>query len=80
MSLQTETGNIPALTLYTAVGFELVTGLELLNLVLDPDDQDLRYWPETAKGSSSALLITPTVARLTGRPARTLARWSPRSC
>ena len=37
VSLQTETGNVPALALYTAAGFELVTGLELLNLALRPD-------------------------------------------
>ncbi|MGC4878597.1 GNAT family N-acetyltransferase [Micromonospora sp. DT43] len=40
VSLQTETDNIPALTLYTEVGFQPVTGLELLNLTLDPTDQE----------------------------------------
>jgi ribosomal protein S18 acetylase RimI-like enzyme len=40
VSLQTETDNIPALTLYTNIGFEPVTGLELLNLTLDPTHQD----------------------------------------
>lgn len=37
LSLQTETDNVPALTLYTAVGFQPVTGLERLNLNLAPD-------------------------------------------
>jgi ribosomal protein S18 acetylase RimI-like enzyme len=36
VSLQTETGNLPALTLYTGIGFRPVTGLSLLNLSLDP--------------------------------------------
>ncbi|MFD4206972.1 GNAT family N-acetyltransferase [Micromonospora tulbaghiae] len=40
VSLQTETDNIPALTLYTAIGFQPVTGLELLNLTFDPTHQD----------------------------------------
>lgn len=40
VSLQTETDNIPALTLYTEIGFQPVTGLELLNLTLDPTHQD----------------------------------------
>ncbi|MET7945582.1 GNAT family N-acetyltransferase [Micromonospora sp. NPDC005324] len=39
VSLQTETDNIPALTLYSEVGFQPVTGLELLNLTLDPTHQ-----------------------------------------
>ncbi|MFC0004339.1 GNAT family N-acetyltransferase [Micromonospora siamensis] len=34
VSLQTETDNGPALSLYTGLGFEPVTGLELLNLTL----------------------------------------------
>lgn len=42
VSLQTETDNIPALTLYTNIGFQPVTGLELLNLTLDPTHQDPR--------------------------------------
>ena len=40
VSLQTETDNIPALTLYTDVGFQPVTGLALLSLDLDPTVQD----------------------------------------
>lgn len=40
MSLQTETDNIPALALYTEIGFQPVTGLELLNLTFDPTLQD----------------------------------------
>ncbi|WP_175441529.1 GNAT family N-acetyltransferase [Micromonospora humi] len=36
VSLQTETDNVPALTLYTDIGFQPVTGLELLNLTVDP--------------------------------------------
>ncbi|MFD6713613.1 GNAT family N-acetyltransferase [Micromonospora chalcea] len=45
VSLQTETDNIPALTLYTDIGFQPVTGLELLNLTLvsirqDPGDTE----------------------------------------
>ncbi|WBB70965.1 GNAT family N-acetyltransferase [Micromonospora sp. WMMD812] len=40
VSLQTETDNIPALTLYTDIGFRPVTGLELLNLTFDPTGQD----------------------------------------
>lgn len=40
VSLQTETDNIAALTLYTDIGFQPVTGLELLNLTLDPTRQD----------------------------------------
>jgi GNAT superfamily N-acetyltransferase len=42
VSVQTETGNIPALTLYTDAGFRPVTGLELLNLSLNPAPQDPR--------------------------------------
>ncbi|WP_250007439.1 GNAT family N-acetyltransferase [Actinoplanes sp. M2I2] len=34
VSLQTETGNAPALALYAAAGFRPVTGLEMLNLPL----------------------------------------------
>ncbi|GIE28467.1 hypothetical protein Ait01nite_015120 [Actinoplanes italicus] len=33
VSLQTETGNAAALELYTSMGFQRVTGLELLNLI-----------------------------------------------
>jgi ribosomal protein S18 acetylase RimI-like enzyme len=40
VSLQTETDNVPALTLYTEAGFRPVTGLELLTLTLDPIHQD----------------------------------------
>ncbi|MEU1968405.1 GNAT family N-acetyltransferase [Micromonospora sediminicola] len=40
LSLQTETDNVPALTLYTRAGFRPVTGLELLNLRLDPRPED----------------------------------------
>ncbi|WP_422741688.1 GNAT family N-acetyltransferase [Micromonospora sp. WMMD754] len=40
LSLQTETDNVPALTLYTRAGFRPVTGLELLNLRLDPTPED----------------------------------------
>jgi ribosomal protein S18 acetylase RimI-like enzyme len=36
VSLQTEAGNTPALRLYTAAGFQPVSGLELLNLALTP--------------------------------------------
>jgi ribosomal protein S18 acetylase RimI-like enzyme len=36
VSLQTEAGNTPALRLYTAAGFQLVSGLELFNLTLTP--------------------------------------------
>jgi GNAT superfamily N-acetyltransferase len=39
VSLQTETDNLPALALYTGLGFQPVTGLRLLNLNLTPDDQ-----------------------------------------
>ncbi|WP_187398893.1 N-acetyltransferase [Micromonospora sp. WP24] len=42
VSLQTETDNISALELYTAIGFKPVAGLELLNLTLDPLTQDLQ--------------------------------------
>jgi ribosomal protein S18 acetylase RimI-like enzyme len=38
VSLQTESDNIPARTLYMAAGFQPVTGLELLNLTLIPAD------------------------------------------
>ncbi|WP_431879218.1 GNAT family N-acetyltransferase [Micromonospora marina] len=40
VSLQTETDNIPALALYNEIGFQPVTGLELLNLTFDPTLQD----------------------------------------
>lgn len=40
VSLHTETDNIPALKLYNDIGFQPVTGLELLNLTLDPTFQD----------------------------------------
>jgi ribosomal protein S18 acetylase RimI-like enzyme len=36
VSLQTEADNTPALRLYTAAGFEPVSGLELLSLTLTP--------------------------------------------
>jgi ribosomal protein S18 acetylase RimI-like enzyme len=36
VSLQTEAGNTPALTLYMAAGFQPVEGLTLLNLTLTP--------------------------------------------
>jgi ribosomal protein S18 acetylase RimI-like enzyme len=39
VSLQTETDNTPALTLYAAAGFQPVTGLELLSLTLIPVDR-----------------------------------------
>jgi ribosomal protein S18 acetylase RimI-like enzyme len=39
VSLQTETSNTPALTLYTAADFQPVTGLELLNINLARDRQ-----------------------------------------
>jgi GNAT superfamily N-acetyltransferase len=42
VSVQTETGNTPALTLYTAVGFQPVTGLELLTINLARDRQEPR--------------------------------------
>jgi ribosomal protein S18 acetylase RimI-like enzyme len=38
VSLQTEAGNTPALSLYTAAGFQAVDGLTLLNLTLADDD------------------------------------------
>ncbi|MEV4823919.1 GNAT family N-acetyltransferase [Micromonospora sp. NPDC049274] len=41
VSLQTETDNVPALTLYTDIGFQPVTGLELLSLTLGPTRPDL---------------------------------------
>jgi hypothetical protein len=37
VSVQTETDNAPALAMYTAAGFQLVNGLELLNLTLVPE-------------------------------------------
>ncbi|WP_433287936.1 GNAT family N-acetyltransferase [Micromonospora sp. CA-244673] len=37
VSLQTEVDNVAARTLYTVVGFQPVTGLDLLNLTLDPE-------------------------------------------
>ncbi|MEU4623504.1 GNAT family N-acetyltransferase [Actinoplanes sp. NPDC023801] len=40
VSLQTDTGNVPALTLYAKAGFQRVTGLEILNLRLDPARPD----------------------------------------
>ncbi|WP_433651425.1 GNAT family N-acetyltransferase [Micromonospora zamorensis] len=40
VSLQTETDNAPALRLYSEVGFQPVTGLELLNRSFDPTGQD----------------------------------------
>lgn len=40
VSLQTETDNVSALKLYTDIGFQTVTGLEQLNLTLDPAFQD----------------------------------------
>ena len=38
VSLQTEAGNIPALRLYAAAGFQAVDDLKLLNLTLAQDD------------------------------------------
>lgn len=38
VSLQTETGNAPALALYTTVGFQPVRGLQLLSLTATPED------------------------------------------
>lgn len=40
VSLQTESDNVPALTLYAAAGFRPVAGLDLLNLALRPNDRD----------------------------------------
>ena len=40
VSLQTETDNTAALTLYRAAGFRSVQGLEVLNLDLAADDDD----------------------------------------
>jgi GNAT superfamily N-acetyltransferase len=46
VSLQTEAENTAALSLYTAAGFQRISGLELLNLTLTPgshhDSQDAR--------------------------------------
>ena len=42
VSLQTETGNTAALTLYAAAGFRPVTGLELLSVDLARDRQEPR--------------------------------------
>ena len=42
VSLQTETGNTPALTLYAAAGFQPVTGLEVLSIDLARDRQEPR--------------------------------------
>jgi GNAT superfamily N-acetyltransferase len=42
VSLQTETGNTPALTLYAAAGFQPVTGLQLLSVELVRDRQEPR--------------------------------------
>lgn len=42
VSLQTETGNTPALTLYLGAGFQPVSGLELLSVDLARDRQDPR--------------------------------------
>jgi ribosomal protein S18 acetylase RimI-like enzyme len=42
VSLQTETGNTAALTLYAGAGFQPVTGLELLSVDLARDRQDPR--------------------------------------
>jgi hypothetical protein len=39
VSLQTETGNTPALRLYTAAGFQAVDGLKALNLTLADNDR-----------------------------------------
>jgi ribosomal protein S18 acetylase RimI-like enzyme len=39
VSLQTEADNTPALTLYTAAGFQPVIGLALLSLTLPPGNQ-----------------------------------------
>jgi hypothetical protein len=40
VSVQTETGNTPALTLYAAAGFQPVTGLELLSVNLARNRQE----------------------------------------
>lgn len=45
VSLQTETGNTPALTLYAAASFEPVLGLELLSIDLTRDRQEPRGTP-----------------------------------
>jgi ribosomal protein S18 acetylase RimI-like enzyme len=45
LSLQTETDNVPALRLYAEAGFQPVTGLELLNLTIAPDNQDSQDRP-----------------------------------
>jgi ribosomal protein S18 acetylase RimI-like enzyme len=45
ISIQTEADNVPALTLYTAAGFQPVSGLELLNLTLGPNRQDSEDTP-----------------------------------
>jgi GNAT superfamily N-acetyltransferase len=42
VSLQTETGNTPALTLYAAAGFHPVTSLELLSVDLTREGQEPR--------------------------------------
>jgi hypothetical protein len=36
----------------------------------------LRYWSETANDPATALPVLPTVERLTGKQARTLAQWA----
>jgi GNAT superfamily N-acetyltransferase len=48
VSLQTETGNTPALTLHAAAGFQPVTGLELLTVDLARD------LPRTARHTLTA--------------------------
>ena len=40
VSLLTEAGNTPAIRLYTAAGFQPVSGLQLLDLTLNPGHQD----------------------------------------
>ncbi|MGW4291624.1 GNAT family N-acetyltransferase [Micromonospora chersina] len=59
VSLQTETDNIPALTLYTDIGFQPVTGLELLNLTFDPTRQDPRDARQSLSRRDARPPVTP---------------------
>ncbi|MGC3862411.1 GNAT family N-acetyltransferase [Micromonospora chersina] len=59
VSLQTETDNIPALTLYTDIGFQPVTGLELLNLTFDPTRQDARDARQSLSRRDARPPVTP---------------------